>query len=216
MPERIRFTRQASEVDMTAAHWDQTYAQGEATRSWYQSRAAVSLRLFDELGVHAEHSVIDVGGGASPLVDELVARGHGRLCVLDVSGAGLRIARDRLGAAAERVEWVTADVLAWRPTGPFDVWHDRAAFHFLTEAGDRARYRRVLAAATKPDAVAVLATFAPDGPSTCSGLPVARWDAAGLAAELGPEWTLVSQAQVEHTTPSAAVQPFTWAAFRRV
>jgi hypothetical protein len=160
--------------------------------------------------------VVDIGGGASPLVDELLARGHRRLCVLDVSGGGLRIAQERLGEAAARVEWVIADVLDWRPARRFDVWHDRAAFHFLTDPADRVRYRAALAAATAPDAVAVLATFAPQGPTMCSGLPVARWDAQSLAAELGPQWALVSHAQVPHTTPSGAVQPFTWTAFRRV
>jgi SAM-dependent methyltransferase len=201
---------------MTAGHWDQAYAQGEATRSWYQSRADLSLRLFDELDVQPRHSVVDIGGGASPLVDELLARGHRQLCVLDVSVGGLRIARERLGAAAEQVQWVIADVLDWRPADRFDVWHDRATFHFLTDPDDRARYRGVLAAATVPDAVAVLATFAPHGPTMCSGLPVTRWDAPGLAGELGWEWQLVSQAYVAHTTPAGAVQPFTWTAFRRV
>jgi trans-aconitate methyltransferase len=201
---------------MTAAHWDQAYAQGEATRSWYQRRAEVSLRLFDELHVRPEHSVVDIGGGASPLVDDLLARGHRQLCVLDVSAGGLRIARQRLGAAADQVDWVIADVLDWRPERRFDVWHDRAAFHFLTDPDDRVRYRATLDAATVPDAVAVLATFAPDGPAMCSGLPVGRWDAEALAAELGPQWALVRQAQIAHTTPSGAVQPFTWTAFRRV
>jgi trans-aconitate methyltransferase len=200
---------------MTAAHWDRAYAQGEASRSWYQSRADVSLQLLDELDVQPRHSVVDIGGGASPLVDELLARDHRQLCVLDVSVSSLRIARERLGDLAEQVDWVVADVLDWRPARRFDVWHDRAAFHFLAEADDRAGYRRVLAAATAPDAVAVLATFAPDGPSTCSGLPVTRWDAPGLAAELGSEWELVSQAHVPHITPAGAVQPFTWTAFRR-
>jgi len=199
----------------TAAHWDSAYAQGERTRSWYQSRADMSLQLFDELGVEPRHSVVDVGGGASPLVDELLARGHRRLAVLDVSERGIRIARERLGDAADIVEWVIADVLDWRPARPFDVWHDRAAFHFLADPDDRERYRHVLAAATARDAVAVLATFAPDGPTICSGLPVVRWDARSLAAELGAGWELVSQAHVPHTTPAGAVQPFTWTAFRR-
>jgi trans-aconitate methyltransferase len=199
----------------TAAHWNQAYAQGERTRSWYQSRADMSLQFFDELGVEPRHSVIDVGGGASPLVDELLARGHRTVAVLDVSEAGVRIARERLGEAADSVEWVIADVLDWRPARRFDVWHDRAAFHFLADPDDRERYRQVLAAATAPDAVAVLATFAPDGPTVCSGLPVVRWDAPSLAAELGSGWALVSQAHVPHTTPSGAVQPVTWTAFRR-
>jgi trans-aconitate methyltransferase len=175
----------------------------------------MSLQLFDELGVGPGHSVIDVGGGASPLVDELLARGHRTLCVLDVAESGIRIARERLGRAADTVEWVIADVLNWQPARRFDVWHDRAAFHFLADPDDRERYRRVLAAATAPDAVAVLATFAPDGPEICSGLPVTRWDARSLAAELGPEWRLVSQAHVPHTTPAGGVQPFTWTAFRK-
>jgi hypothetical protein len=199
----------------TAAHWNAAYAQGEQTRSWYQSRADMSLQLFDELGVEPRHSVIDVGGGASPLVDELLARGHRALCVLDVAESGIHIARERLGAAADSVAWVIADVLDWRPARRCDVWHDRAAFHFLADPEDRDRYRRVLAAATTPDAVAVLATFAPDGPSICSGLPVVRWDAPGLAAELGADWELVSRAHVPHITPAGGVQPFTWTAFRR-
>jgi trans-aconitate methyltransferase len=199
-----------------AAHWNSAYAQGDRTRSWYQSRADMSLQLFDELGVEPRHSVIDVGGGASPLVDDLLARGHRTLSVLDVSESGIRIARQRLGPAADTVEWVIADVLNWRPARRFDVWHDRAAFHFLADAEDRERYRRVLAAATAPDAVVVLATFAPDGPTICSGLPVVRWDADSLAAELGAPWKLVSRAHVPHTTPWGAVQPFTWTAFRRI
>jgi trans-aconitate methyltransferase len=200
----------------TAAHWDQAYDQGERTRSWYQSRADMSLQLFDELGVEPANSVIDVGGGASPLVDELLARGHRTVSVLDVSDRGVRIARERLGRAGDTVDWVIADVLDWQPARRFDVWHDRAAFHFLADPDDRERYRRVLAAATAPAAVVVLATFAPDGPAICSGLPVVRWDADGLATELGARWSLVSQAHVPHITPGGAVQAFTWTAFRRV
>jgi trans-aconitate methyltransferase len=211
LPGKFRLMRSMS----TAAHWNEAYARGEHTRSWYQSRADMSLQLFDELGVEPQHSVVDVGGGASPLVDELLGRGHRTVCVLDVAESGVHIARQRLGGAADTVQWVIADVLDWRPARRFDVWHDRAAFHFLADPEDRERYRRVLAAATAPDAVAVLATFAPDGPRICSGLPVLRWDAGSLAAELAPEWELVSQAHVPHITPAGAVQPFTWTAFKR-
>ena len=199
---------------MTAEHWDQAYAQGDTTRSWYQPAAALSLELLDRFGVTADQSVIDVGGGGSPLVDALLERGH-RVCVLDVSVAALDIARNRLGPAAEQVDWVLCDVLDWQPPRAFDVWHDRAAFHFLTDPDDQAHYRDVLRAATAPGALAVLATFAPDGPTACSGLPVARWDAAELAAQFAADWTPVHTRRVVHHTPAGVAQPFTWVALRR-
>jgi trans-aconitate methyltransferase len=163
-----------------------------------------------------DDSVVDVGGGASILVDELLDRGFSDLTVLDISVSGLKAARQRLGESARRVQWMVTDVLTWRPGRTFRVWHDRALFHFVTEERDRRQYLTTLNAATTPSAVAVFATFAPDGPEQCSGLPVSRYSARELAGLLSPDWNPVSDAREEHTTPGGFMQPFTWAAFRRL
>jgi trans-aconitate methyltransferase len=199
----------------TAQHWDAAYDQGETTRSWFQEQADQSLRMFDAAGVAVADGVIDVGGGASHLVDALLARGHRDITVLDVSARAIELAQTRLGEAAERVAWVVADVFHWRPSRSYDVWHDRALLHFLTTRSERRRYLEALHTATVPGAVAVLATFAPDGPDHCSGLSVERYDADGLSALLGPDWELVTSDREEHVTPSGAVQPFTWVVLRR-
>ncbi|SDD80386.1 Methyltransferase domain-containing protein [Actinokineospora iranica] len=198
-----------------AAHWDDAYGHGDATRSWYQTEADGSLRMFERCAVVPADSVVDVGAGASTLVDALLARGHSDVTVLDISAAGLDTARRRLGPAADRVNWLVRDLLAWRPERTYRVWHDRAVFHFLTTDEARGQYLRVLRAATAPGSVAVFATFAPDGPERCSGLPVARYSAAGLAAVLDAHWLPVADGRERHRTPFGAVQPFTWAAFRR-
>ena len=199
-------------ANSTASHWDHSYAAGATTPSWFQQHPGMSLRMFDAAGVQADASVIDVGGGASPLAGALLERGFGDVTVLDISAAGMAHARQRLGARAEQVSWLVADVRTWVPERHYAVWHDRAVFHFLISAQDRQRYLGVLAGATEPDAVAVFGCFAPDGPQYCSGLPVTRYSAADLADELGSGWTLISQDREEHRTPAGAVQPFTWAA----
>ena len=199
-------------ANSTASHWDDTYAAGETTRSWFQQHPGVSLRMFEAAGVQAGASVIDVGGGASSLAGALLERGFGDVTVLDISAAGMACARQRLGARAEQVRWLVADVRTWVPERRYAVWHDRAVFHFLISAEDRRQYVRTLEAATEPGTVAVFGLFAPDGPQRCSGLPVARYSAADLADELGSGWTLISQDREEHRTPVGAVQPFTWAA----
>ena len=202
-------------ADSTVSHWDDTYAAGETTRSWFQQHPGMSLRMFDAAGVQADASVIDVGGGASSLAGALLERGFGDVTVLDISAAGMAYARQRLGARAEQVSWLVADVRTWAPERRYAVWHDRAVFHFLISAEDRAQYLDVLEHATEPDAVAVFGCFAPDGPQYCSGLPVARYGAQDLAGELGSRWTLIAQDREEHRTPAGATQPFTWAALRR-
>lgn len=198
-----------------AQHWDDAYAHGDTTRSWFQEQPGRSLAMLDRAGVTQEDSVIDIGGGAARLVDELVARRFGDVTVLDISDIGLSLARARLGADTERVTWLVADVLRWAPVRTYRVWHDRAVFHFLIAEDDQRRYLDALDAATGPGAVAVFGCFALDGPSTCSGLPVARYDAAGIAARLGETWELVADDREEHTTPGQVVQPFSWAALRR-
>ena len=198
-----------------AAYWDDAYGQGDATRSWFQGAPRMSLRMLDAAGVTAADSLIDVGGGASPLAGALLARGFRDVTVLDISAAGMEYARQRLGPQAAQVRWLTADVRTWQPLRRFAVWHDRAVFHFLTTEPDRRNYLRTLAAATAANAVAVFGCFAPDGPPRCSGLPVARYGPRELAAELGPGWTLIAEDREAHTTPAGLTQPFTWVALRR-
>jgi SAM-dependent methyltransferase len=199
----------------TAQHWDQAYAQGERTRSWFEEHPTASLRMLDAAGVTADNSVIDVGGGASPLIDALLSRGHRDLTVLDISATALRVARQRLQEAQRSVEWIVTDLLSWSPPRTYVVWHDRAVFHFATTDVDRRRYLTALQAATHSGSAAIFGCFAPDGPDSCSGLPVTRHSADDLAATLGNDWTLVATEREHHQTPAGGTQPFTWAAFRR-
>lgn len=198
-----------------ARHWDHAYAQGAGTCSWLQLQPAMSLHMMDAAGVSAGDSVIDVGGGASSLAGVLLGLGFADVTVLDISATGMQYAQRRLGPQAGQVRWLRADVLAWRPQRRYQVWHDRAVFHFLTGRRDQRRYLHTLVSATAAGAVVVFGCFAPDGPQQCSGLPVARYGPRELAGQLGSEWTLIAQDREEHTTPAGAAQPFTWAAFRR-
>jgi SAM-dependent methyltransferase len=204
-----------SGVSATATHWNQVYSHGDTTWSWFQARPSLSLRMLDRSGVSPALSVIDVGGGASTLVDSLLSRGYRDITVLDVSIAGLHIAQQRLGPAAELVHWLAADLLTWRPARTWDVWHDRAVLHFLTSHSAREQSMRVLQAATRPAAIAVFATFARDGPQSCSGLPVTRYSTRDLADLLGASWQVIATDREGHITPDGSIQPFTWAAFRQ-
>jgi SAM-dependent methyltransferase len=199
------------------AHWEGVYTTKPSTEvSWYQAEPARSLELLAEAGAGPDSAVVDVGGGDSTLVDAVLARGLGRMTVLDISGAALARARARLGARADEVTWIESDVTrAALPPGAFDVWHDRAVFHFLTERDDRTRYAAVAAAAVRPGGTLLLATFAPDGPTRCSGLPVERYDPEGLARELGDAFTLVRGFGDVHRTPTGGEQRFTVAVLRR-
>ena len=168
-----------------APHWDNAYAKGETTRSWFEQQPGMSLRMFSLAGVAVADAVIDVGGGASTLAQALLDRGFRDITVLDVSVTGMRYAQRHLGSRAKQVRWLTADVLTWRPERRYRVWHDRAVFHFLTTARQRQNYMDILNAATDPGAVAVFGCFAADGPEQCSGLPVARYSSAQLALRAG-------------------------------
>lgn len=196
-------------------HWDEAYIQGDTTRSWFQQHPTPSLRILDEAGVSPSASLIDVGGGASTLVDALLERGHSDLTVLDVSAEGMRTAKRRLGHNARNVRWLLEDLLAWHPDRTWRVWHDRAVLHFFSTDTGRDRYVATLNAATKPGSLAIIATFAPDGPQKCSGLPVARYDARQLAALLSPHWQPLTDTREHHTTPAGGTQPFTWTLFHR-
>jgi trans-aconitate methyltransferase len=197
------------------AHWENVYStKGERDVSWYQESPAPSLELIALAGLSADASIIDIGGGASRLVDALVDQNVGQITVLDLSAAALDAARRRLGGKGKGVEWVVADVTKWEPSQTYDLWHDRAAFHFLTEAGDRAAYLSRLRQALKPGGHAIIATFAPNGPERCSGLPVIRYDAASLAQTLGDGFALVETRNHRHTTPWHSVQRFQFSLFR--
>jgi hypothetical protein len=202
-------------TDQAAAHWDGAYAHGDGMRSWFEEHPDMSLRMLDAARVSAADALIDVGGGASPLIGALLDRGFRDLTVLDISATGTQHARDRLGPRADQVHWLTTDVLSWQPQRHYHAWHDRAAFHFLTIDEQRQQYLRTLDTATIPGTIAVFGCFAPDGPQRCSGLPVARYSPAQLARQIGTKWILISQDREEHITPAGAIQPFTWIALRR-
>lgn len=199
-----------------AASWDERYrATPVHELSWYQPSAAMSLRLIGELGIGPTDGVLDVGGGTSTLVDELVAGGWSDVSVLDASAVALAIARSRLPDAP--VRWIVADITTWAPDRTWTLWHDRATFHFMTTPGQRAGYLDAMAAAVPPGGAIVMATFGPDGPDRCSGRPVERYDAARLAATVAARVGVepVAERTESHPTPGGATQQFTWVAFRR-
>jgi SAM-dependent methyltransferase len=197
-----------------ARHWDHAYRRrGSQAVSWYQPTPTISLELIGSLGVVRSDPLVDVGGGASTLVDALVVDGFEDVTVLDVSGVALDEARRRVGDAPG-VHWVLGDVAAWLPELRYRLWHDRAVFHFLVEDDDRAGYLATLRAGLAPGGALILATFAPDGPPTCSGLPVARYSVDELAGVIGTGFVVEATRTESHTTPDGTDQPFTWVAAR--
>lgn len=197
-------------------HWDNVYAtKAENEVSWFQESPAPSLDLIRSLAATPQTSIIDVGGGASHLVDALLGDGFEAVTVLDLSENALAAAKARLGPASSNVRWLAADVTTWEPIEIYDLWHDRAAFHFLTEAADRAAYAERIARAVRPGGHVVIGTFAPDGPERCSGLPVVRHDAGSIGAVLGDDFELVDTRRHEHLTPAGGIQRFQFSSFRR-
>lgn len=176
--------------------------------SWWQSVPELSLGLVDEAGVSRSDAIIDVGAGWSTLVDHLLERGYEDLTAIDLSATALATVRDRIGEAGARVRLDVADVLDFAPGRRFALWHDRAVFHFLTEPDERDDYRASLERCLEPGGVVVVATFGPDGPTTCSGLPIVRYTHQELAAEF-PGFTLLSTSGEEHVTPWGTTQQFT-------
>jgi SAM-dependent methyltransferase len=201
-----------------AEHWEAVYAGGGA-HSWDQDEPAVTLGLLEAAGVRPAASVLDVGGGDGALAAALTARGFTDVTVLDVSERGLAAGRARLGSAADRLTWVATDIRSWRPERTVDVWHDRAVFHFLVDPADRDGYGAALRQGTAGGSLVVVGTFAAHGPTSCSGLPVARYDADRLrdavATASGVDWQLQSSVAEDHRTPAGVVQPFTWIVLHR-
>jgi len=198
------------------AHWENVYTtRGEREVSWFQEQPTVSLELIRAAGATPASSVIDVGGGASRLVDALLADGFAAVTVLDISAAALAASGRRLGSAATGVTWIVADITTWEPPQIYDLWHDRAVLHFLTSEADRAAYVMRLMKALRPGGHAIIGTFAIDGPERCSGLPVVRYDAASLGKLLGPQFVLVESRTQDHATPMGGTQRFQFSLFRR-
>lgn len=203
--------------DDRRAHWQSVYRTRRADAvSWYRPHLEVSLELLTTAGMSADSRVIDVGGGASTLIDDLLDRGLRDVTVLDVSEEALALAQRRLGERAKAVRWHAGDVLqAALPPGGFDLWHDRAVLHFLTDAADAARYVELASNALTPGGHAVIAGFAPDGPERCSGLPVARRSAEDIAAMFAPAFELMQKRSERHRTPAGSEQSFAYALLRR-
>lgn len=197
-------------------HWDDVYrTRKETSVSWYQDSPEPSLALMDLAGAGEATPVIDIGGGASRLVDALLQRGYRDLTVLDISPAALEAARARLGPEARKVSWIASDVTLWQPERTWGIWHDRAAFHFLTQAAGQAAYVARLKQALAPGGHAIIGTFALDGPEKCSGLPIVRHSADSLRDILGGAFELTDHRRHDHVTPGGMVQKFQFSTFRR-
>ncbi|MEE8352123.1 MAG: class I SAM-dependent methyltransferase [Rhodospirillales bacterium] len=198
-------------------HWQGVYAgKAEDALTWFQDMPEVSLGLIARTGALPDARIIDIGGGASRLVDGLLERGFSDLTVLDIADAGLQQSKDRLGDTAARIKWLVADITHWTPAGSFDLWHDRAVFHFLTDEKGRAAYRNTLEAALVPGGQIIIGTFALDGPESCSGLPVRRYDGEALGRELGQGFRLEENVLEGHVTPKGNTQHFQFSRFVRL
>ncbi len=198
-------------------HWEHIYETKSPTQvSWYQGHAKFSLEYIKRTGIRKTDRIIDVGGGTSTLSDDLIVDGFQRISILDVSGAALRIARQRLGRRAAHVNWIEADITqADLPEQAYDLWHDRAVFHFLTQPEDRKRYVDAVRRAVRTRGHIIVATFAPDGPDHCSGLEVMRYNPESLHSEFGDEFDLVDSTNETHHTPFGTEQKFIYCYCRR-
>lgn len=198
------------------SHWERVYTEkGTDTVSWYQLYPTLSMKLINAIGIGKDEAIIDVGGGASLLVDTLVSEGYRRVAVLDIAGAALAHAKKRLADKAAGVEWFVQDVTTFVPPHSFRLWHDRAVFHFLSDAAARARYLEVVARAVPLGGHLIIATFAPEGPEKCSGLVVERYDEAKIVPLFAPRFVLVEKAAEVHRTPALKDQHFNFFRFRR-
>lgn len=198
-------------------HWETVYSTKPSDSvSWFQEHAETSLDFIDKLNLKKSASIIDVGGGASTLVDDLLRNGYSDLSVLDLSGAALETAKKRIGSNSVNVQWFEADVTEIQfPKHQFEVWHDRAVFHFLTKREDREAYIKNVLHSVKQNGHIIISTFAEDGPTQCSGLPVMRYSAETLQAEFGEDFLLKGQLKENHNTPFGTMQKFVFCYFIR-
>jgi SAM-dependent methyltransferase len=200
----------------TKAHWDKMYAEKAPNAvSWYRPHLDTSLALMDHATKELSSSIIDIGGGESTLVDDLLQRRYGHVTVLDVSRKAIEVSQQRLGSAAAQVRWINADITKVElESGAYDLWHDRAVFHFLREEEHKTAYVRQLLRAVKPGGHVIIATFGPEGPTKCSGLDVVRYDAESLHAEFGPRFRLSEHLLEQHRTPFGTTQQFLYCCFQ--
>jgi len=199
------------------AHWENIYStKGEAEVSWFQETPTPSLELLALVGARPTSAIADIGGGASRLVDSLLEAGFEQITVMDLSAQALAVARKRLGEKASKVKWIVADAATWEPPQLYDVWHDRATFHFLTSEEEQRAYIDRLKRGLRVGGHVIIGAFAPDGPEKCSGLPVARHSAESLSGHLGQAFTLVDSRRHEHVTPWGAAQKFQFSTFKRI
>jgi ubiquinone/menaquinone biosynthesis C-methylase UbiE len=198
-------------------HWDRVYQTKAATEvSWYRAHLDTSLGFIEQVAPGRPSAIIDVGGGESTLVDDLLQRGYGDVTVLDISSTALEATRARLGQNAQMIHWVCGDVTTVDlPEARYDVWHDRAAFHFLTNPDQRAAYVTQVARGVRAGGHVIVGTFGPDGPLQCSGLDIVRYDADRLKAEFGARFQRVRHLEEIHRTPMGRAQQFVWSVWRR-
>ena len=198
-------------------HWENVYTTKSITEvSWYRSHLDLSLEWIQRVSPDPTSAIIDIGGGASTLVDDLLQLGYSHLTVLDVSSAAIEAAKARLGAASQNVTWHVADICEpGALSAPCDLWHNRAVFHFLTAPDQRAAYVARASASVKPNGHLIVATFGPDGPTRCSGLDAVRYDAPALAANFAPDFRLIDNRFEWHTTPSGGRQQFLYTMMQR-
>lgn len=192
-------------------HWEQVYENKPVDQvSWFQRDPRRSLELIEASGTSKDAPIIDVGAGASVLVDQLLLNGYTDLSVLDISKNAVDISKRRLGNHATDVAWLVDDVTEFQPGRSFALWHDRAVFHFLTDPSQQAAYRSTLMRALASGGQAIIGTFAVDGPLRCSGLEIAQYDAARMQAVMGADFTLLQESRESHTTPAGSIQNFAW------
>jgi 2-polyprenyl-3-methyl-5-hydroxy-6-metoxy-1,4-benzoquinol methylase len=193
-------------------HWEKVYqTKASDAVSWFQEHATRSLEIIRSIGATSDAQIIDVGAGASTLVDDLLAGGFKNVSLLDLSKSAMEVARKRLGPAGQNTTWITGDIRTVDlPGQTYDIWHDRAVFHFLTDPADRTAYVHQVIRAVKPGGHVIVATFSPDGPDKCSGLPVVRYDPDQLHGEFGPAFELLEHTSEEHKTPWGSVQHFVY------
>jgi 2-polyprenyl-3-methyl-5-hydroxy-6-metoxy-1,4-benzoquinol methylase len=204
-----------SEID-NQGHWQAVYHDSSASEvSWYQTEPALSLSLIEATGIARDASILDVGGGASVLVDRLLAHGFGQIQVLDISGHALAVAQQRLGEKADQVRWHVGDITQFQPERQVDLWHDRAVLHFLTKSAQRQAYCQALEKSLRPGGHLIIGTFAVDGPTRCSGLDIVQYDVPALLDVLGPKFILQEERRETHLTPANKTQNFAWFRLQR-
>lgn len=198
-------------------HWEQVYCNKFANQvSWYKSHLVRSIELIHSSALSPDARIVDVGGGASTLVDDLLAAGYKNIAVIDLAGNAIQVSRQRLGDCAAQVDWIVGDATtSLLPDSSVDFWHDRAAFHFFTKDSDRTAYREQLVRCIKIGGIVLVATFTLDGPEKCSGLPVTRYDALGILDVLGNQFEKLDESIELHKTPGGNIQPFVYCLCRR-